>query len=43
VHVSRNRIEKDSLVRVKIVGIRLATDEIVAIGTIKEDFLGPTD
>jgi len=37
------RIEAGSLVRVKIVGMRLATDQIITIGTIKDDFLGPTD
>jgi len=37
------RIEVSSLVRVKIVGIRLSADNIITIGTIKEDFLGPTD
>eukprot|EP00823_Brevimastigomonas_motovehiculus_P002960 TRINITY_DN1778_c2_g1_i1.p1 TRINITY_DN1778_c2_g1~~TRINITY_DN1778_c2_g1_i1.p1 ORF type:complete len:177 (+),score=24.24 TRINITY_DN1778_c2_g1_i1:69-599(+) len=35
------RIEKDSLVRVKIIGLRLTSSEIVTIGTIKEDYLGP--
>jgi len=37
------RIQVGSLVRIKIVGIRFATDNIYVIGTIKEDFLGPTD
>ena len=34
------RIEAGSEVRVKIIGIRLAAEQIVVIGTIKEDFLG---
>lgn len=34
------RIEKDTEVRVKIIGIRLAAEQIVVIGSIKEDFLG---
>jgi DNA-directed RNA polymerase II subunit RPB7 len=34
------RIEQDTEVRVKIIGIRLASDQIITIGTIKEDFLG---
>lgn len=34
------RIEQGSEVRIKIAGIRMATDQIVLIGTIKEDFLG---
>lgn len=35
------RIEAGTQVRVKIVGIRLAQEEISVIGTIKEDYLGP--
>ena len=34
------RIEQGTEVRVKIIGIRLAAEQIVVIGTIKEDFLG---
>lgn len=34
------RIEEGSEVRIKIIGIRLAAQQIVVIGTIKEDFLG---
>lgn len=34
------KIEIGRYIRVKIVGIRLAADDIVVIGTIKEDFLG---
>ena len=34
------RIEAGTEVRVKIIGIRLAAEQIVVIGTIKEDFLG---
>jgi len=34
------RIEVNSLVRIKIIGIRLAADQMAVIGTIKEDFLG---
>ncbi|KEI40094.1 uncharacterized protein L969DRAFT_86723 [Mixia osmundae IAM 14324] len=34
-------IQKDVVVRVKIVGTRIDATEIFAIGTIKEDYLGP--
>ncbi|KAI9204652.1 RNA polymerase Rpb7 [Polychytrium aggregatum] len=36
------RIEKGEGVRMRIVGIRTDAADIFAIGTIKEDFLGPT-
>lgn len=35
------RIEKGTKLRVKIVGLRTDADNIQAIGTIKEDWLGP--
>ena len=35
------RIEKGEVVRLRIVGTRIDSTEIFAIGTIKEDFLGP--
>ncbi len=34
------RIEVGSMVRVKLVGMRMAQDQIAVLGTIKEDFLG---
>jgi len=34
------RIEQGTAVRVKIVGLRLGSDKIVCIGTIKENYLG---
>jgi DNA-directed RNA polymerase II subunit RPB7 len=34
------RIEQGTEVRIKIIGIRMATDQIAVLGTIKEDFLG---
>jgi hypothetical protein len=34
------RIEIGTEVRVKLIGIRMATDQIAVLGTIKEDFLG---
>eukprot|EP01083_Nonionella_stella_P011016 31315_1 len=37
------RVGSGSMVRVRIVGIRLATDDISVIGTIKEDYLGPVE
>lgn len=37
------RIEKGTKLRVKIVGLRTDADNIQAIGTIKEDFLGPAE
>jgi len=36
-----DKIEKDSEVRLKIVGTRVDANEIFSIGSIKEDFLGP--
>lgn len=36
-------IEKGTRIRLKIVGIRVDATEIFAIGTIKEDYLGPID
>lgn len=35
-------IEKGSKVRLKIVGTRTDVNEIYAIGSIKEDYLGPS-
>ncbi|PYD07054.1 hypothetical protein DND36_33355 [Pseudomonas savastanoi pv. glycinea] len=35
-------IEKGSRVRLKIVGTRTDVNEIYAIGSIKEDYLGPS-
>ncbi|KAJ3056883.1 DNA-directed RNA polymerase II subunit [Rhizophlyctis rosea] len=35
-----DRIEKGALLRVKIIGTRLDATEMVAIGSIKEDYLG---
>ncbi|KAM0750223.1 hypothetical protein T439DRAFT_339777 [Meredithblackwellia eburnea MCA 4105] len=35
-------IEKGTKIRLKIVGTRVDATEIFAIGTIKEDYLGPT-
>ncbi|KAH6565436.1 hypothetical protein BASA50_010938 [Batrachochytrium salamandrivorans] len=35
------RVEKGATVRLRIVGTRVDATEIFAIGTIKEDFLGP--
>lgn len=34
------RIEIGTEVRIKLIGIRMATDQIAVLGTIKEDFLG---
>ena len=34
------RIEIGTEVRVKLIGIRMAADQIAVLGTIKEDFLG---
>lgn len=34
------KIEKDTEVRLKIYGTRIDATEIVAIGSIKEDYLG---
>jgi len=34
------RIEIGTEVRIKIIGIRMATEQIAILGTIKEDFLG---
>ena len=34
------KIEKDTEVRLKIYGTRVDVNEIVAIGSIKEDYLG---
>ncbi|MBW0567051.1 hypothetical protein O181_106766 [Austropuccinia psidii MF-1] len=36
-------IEKGTRIRLKIVGTRVDATEIFAIGTIKEDYLGPID
>ena len=35
------KIEKGETVRLRIVGTRVDATEIFAIGTLKEDFLGP--
>eukprot|EP00455_Lapot_gusevi_P019610 TRINITY_DN2094_c0_g1_i1.p1 TRINITY_DN2094_c0_g1~~TRINITY_DN2094_c0_g1_i1.p1 ORF type:complete len:173 (+),score=16.33 TRINITY_DN2094_c0_g1_i1:76-594(+) len=37
------KIQVGSLVRVKLVGVRLAAEDISCIGTIKEDYLGPIE
>ena len=37
------KIEKGSLIIVKIVGIRLAANDISVLGSINEDFLGPVE
>jgi hypothetical protein len=34
------RIEIGTEVRIKMQGIKMSTDQIVVLGTIKEDFLG---
>ncbi|KAJ3134850.1 DNA-directed RNA polymerase II subunit [Irineochytrium annulatum] len=39
--VDNTKIEKGETVRIRIVGTRVEATEIFAIGTIKEDFLGP--
>jgi DNA-directed RNA polymerase II subunit RPB7 len=36
------KIQKDSEIRLKILGVKLEASELFAIGTIKEDYLGPT-
>ena len=36
-----SRVEKGETVRIRIVGTRVDTTEIFAIGTLKEDYLGP--
>jgi DNA-directed RNA polymerase II subunit RPB7 len=35
------RIENNSIVRVKLCGTKIDENEIFAIGTIKDDYLGP--
>jgi len=35
-----DRIEVGSLIRVKLIGLRFASDDINVIGTIREDYLG---
>mmetsp|Transcript_12090 Transcript_12090/g.15107 ORF Transcript_12090/g.15107 Transcript_12090/m.15107 type:complete len:183 (-) Transcript_12090:156-704(-) len=35
------RLQVGTMVRIKIVGLRFAADDISVIGTIKEDYLGP--
>mmetsp|Transcript_18872 Transcript_18872/g.16783 ORF Transcript_18872/g.16783 Transcript_18872/m.16783 type:complete len:175 (+) Transcript_18872:71-595(+) len=35
------RIRVGTMVRIKLVGLRFAADDISVIGTIKEDYLGP--
>jgi len=35
------RINVGTMVRIKILGLRFAADDISVIGTIKEDYLGP--
>jgi len=37
------RIAKDSEVRLRLIGIRVDATEIFAIGTIKDEYLGPLD
>ncbi|OMH81492.1 DNA-directed RNA polymerase II subunit rpb7 [Zancudomyces culisetae] len=39
-HLNQYKIEKGTNIRVKIVGLRVDSNEIFAIGTIKEDYLG---
>ncbi|KAJ1950037.1 DNA-directed RNA polymerase II subunit [Linderina macrospora] len=39
-HSEEQKVEKGTLVRIKIVGTRIDATEIFAIGTIKEDYLG---
>lgn len=38
-----DRIEKDSAVRIKILGLKIEATEISATGTIKESYLGPIE